>query len=791
MNGSRQWFVGPCPIRKETTTNRSRWLQQLAMTWHGYPLPPSPSGRGIEGEGEPLLCSGRLTFRDIAAALASFSLTPALSRWERENSRPSSADSGSPILAVLQPRRMIGLYVVLVALLIPASLAFAAAPEFGRHTFFVATNGNDAWSGTLAVPNRERTDGPFANVPHALQTIREHRRQSRGLTVIKLYQRRGTYYLEEPLVLKPEDSLLQWMAYPGEKPVISGGCSITGWREVIVNGRKLWAAEVPGSRDGKRYFRELWVNGERRVRARHPNSGYFKIKGLPDKAAQWTDGHRRFEFNAGDLVNWPGITNGEVVAMARWVESRLPVTGIDETRYIVNFGKRSVFELQPDDRYYLEGVFEALDAPGEWYLDAAAGVIYYSPKRGERLKTFTAIAPVLSQVLRLAGDVENNKPVRDIEFDGLTFSHTEWRLPRPGDTNAPSGFSQAAVGVPGAIWGEDVQHCVFTNCTIAHVGTYAIELARGCSRNRIACCDIYDLGAGGIKLGETAIRKTENEMTRGNEVSDCRIHHGGKMFQSGIGVWLGQSPNNVLSHNEINDFYYTGISIGWTWGYGPALASNNIVEFNHVHHIGVASDGDGPVLSDMAGIYMLGKQPGTRVVNNLWHDMAATKYGGWGIYTDEGSSGILIESNLVYRTTHGGFHQHYGETNIVRNNIFAFARDQQLQRSREEDHLSFSFTNNIVYFDHGVLLGSTWKNNKFILDRNVYWDTRLSTNPAAMKFAGATLGQWRARGHDQNSLIADPLFVAPRKDDFRLKSKSPALQLGFQPIDLRGIGPRR
>jgi len=186
----------------------------------------------------------------------------------------------------------------------------------------------------------------------------------------------------------------------------------------------------------------------------------------------------------------------------------------------------------------------------------------------------------------------------------------------------------------------------------------------------------------------------------------------------------------------------------------------------------------------------LGKQPGTRIVNNLWHDMAATKYGGWGIYFDEGSSGILAESNVVYRTTHGGFHQHYGETNIVRNNIFAFARDQQLQRSRDEDHVSFSFSNNIVLFDHGVLLGSTWKNDQFILDRNLYWDLRPAATPESMRFVKASLEGWRARGHDQASLIADPLFVAPQKDDFRLKPGSPALKNGFNPIDLSHVGPR-
>jgi hypothetical protein len=100
---------------------------------------------------------------------------------------------------------------------------------------------------------------------------------------------------------------------------------------------------------------------------------------------------------------------------------------------------------------------------------------------------------------------------------------------------------------------------------------------------------------------------------------------------------------------------------------------------------------------------------------------AELEYGGWGIYFDEGSSGILAQSNLVYRTTHGGFHQHYGETNFVRNNIFALAQVHQVQRSRVEPHQSFSFETNIVFFDTGVLLGNEWADDKFKMDWNVYF----------------------------------------------------------------------
>jgi hypothetical protein len=408
---------------------------------------------------------------------------------------------------------------------------------------------------------------------------------------------------------------------------------------------------------------------------------------------------------------------------------------------------------------------------------------------------------MFSQVVRFEGQPEKEQSVRHVVLRGLTFSHTEWYFPagfssgknKPNISPEPKaeigGFGQAAVGVPGAVWGEGLRDCTFENCRFADVGNYGMELARGCQNNRIIRCEFSDLGAGGIKIGETRIRDQAAEQARGNEISGCSIHDGGKMFHSAIGIWIGQSPDNRITHNLIHDFYYTGISIGWTWGYGPSLATNNTVELNHVHHIGIKSDGDGPILSDMGGIYTLGKQPGTVVRNNLWHDIAGLHYGGWGIYFDEGSSGILAEDNIVYRTTHGGFHQHYGETNVFRNNILAFARDHQIQRTRPEPHRSFTFTNNIVYFDSGSLLTGDLSGDNYLMDWNVYFDARPDAKPDQLRVGPCTWEKWQERGHDQHSLVADPLFVAPRENDFRLQPASPALKLGFRPIDLSHVGP--
>jgi parallel beta-helix repeat protein len=523
---------------------------------------------------------------------------------------------------------------------------------------------------------------------------------------------------------------------------------------------------------------------------------------LADKAADWTKGQRRFEFRPGEVKAWPTLTNAEAMVMTRWVESRLPIASIDESAHLLNLTKRSVFELSPGDLYYLEGAPDFLDAPGEWCLDSA-GLLRYLPLPDETVASSVAIAPLLAQVLRFEGRPESSNYVQGVSVEGITFSHTEWCFPegfangvnKPVIDPAPDpevgGFGQAAIGVPSAVWGQGMRDCVFRNCNFSNLGTYGLELSRGCSSNRVLHCNFSALGGGGIKIGETAIRSEAHLIASRNEIADCHIYDGGKMFHSAIGIWIGQSPGNWIHHNQINDFYYTGISIGWTWGYGQALASNNIVEFNHVHHIGVMSDGDGPILSDMAGIYTLGKQPGTVIRNNLWHDTAGIRYGGWGIYFDEGSSGILAENNIVYRTTHGGFHQHYGETNIVRNNIFAFARDYQLQRSRSEPHVSFSFQTNIVYFDSGVLFGSEWSGDKYQLDWNVYYDARTAGGAQTPNIGPCSWKEWQERGHDSHSVLADPGFESVTNGNFRLKKDSPALKFGFRSIDITRIGVRQ
>lgn len=663
------------------------------------------------------------------------------------------------------------------------ALAMAMVAEAQERVIYVAPDGNDAWSGKLAVPNRARTDGPVQTLQRALQLVLKGEPMP---TEIRL--RGGVYYLTEPLVITPEHTeraqhRLTITAYADEKPVISGGRPICGWQQGEWQGKTVWIAELPEVHAGAFYFRQLFVNGTRAVRARYPNHGYLTVESLPDRTPDWFQGHTRFRYRAGDLPQLHHLEDGEALVFNRWVENRLPLKAVDPNERLLSFGKRSTFALQEGDLYYLENLPEALDMPGEWYLNQAEGKLYYLPRPNERLDTLQAVVPALAQLVRLVGKPEAGQYVEGVQLIGLTFRHTEWALPAEMETG---GFVQAAFGVPAAIYAEGARRCALIDCTIEQIGTYAIELGRGCQYNRIEKCLLRDLGAGGIKIGEPTIKEDPHEQTFGNTVQDCIIHDGGKLFASAIGIWIGQSYSNRIIHNTISDFYYTAISIGWTWGYGKSLAGGNRVEYNHVHHIGVRTDGDGPILSDMGGIYTLGIQHGTVIRNNVFHDIAGYRYGGWGIYLDEGSTGILAENNLVYRTTHGGFHQHYGRENVVRNNIFAYGRDHQLQASRPEAHLRFTFERNIV-LGRGAqwLVGGIDGNLRF--ESNLYW----REDGTEIRFGNDDFAAWQAKGQDTRSRVVDPRFENPATGDFRLKPDSPAFEMGFQPFDVSRVGARR
>ncbi len=649
-------------------------------------------------------------------------------------------------------------------------LQMAAAPV----ALHVATNGVDTASGRL---EGRAGDGALATLGAALVRARS----ARGPEGVTILVHDGVHHLEQPVVLTPEDSgvgpaaPLTIAAWGGGKPVLSGGGRLKNWQPVP--GRAGWWTADAGAWRGVNWpFRSLFIDGNRAVRARTPNAGeYFRMDG-----ARFSDEPFRFKYRSGDLQpGWASGGNVEVVAYEKWTDIRQYLRAVSEPDRVATLsGSSAPHTREAGAQYFVENAPGSLDAAGEWQLDEASGRVTVVLGPGQDPNRMEIVAPRLHELIQFRGDVAGERAVRHVVLRGLTLADTDWEM-------GPDGYrdTQAAVGVRGDLYGDGMTDCVIEGCTFTRLGGYGVDLGRGCQRVRVAGNEMVDLGAGGMRIGETTVRPRAFDATFGVEVVSNHLHQLGRIHPPAVGVFILQSANNRVASNHIHDLYYTAVSVGWTWGYRESPCHHNVIEFNHLHDVGRG------LLSDMGAVYTLGPQPGSIVRNNVIHDVLSSGYGGWGLYPDEGSTGIVLENNIVYRCKSAGFHQHYGRENIVRNNVFAFNREHQLMRTRDEDHVSFYFTNNIVLFDSGTLLGSSWKNDRFVLDGNVYWDTRPTAGTGAMKFGGATFEQWRARGHDGRSLIADPRFVDAAAGDFRLREDSPARALGFRPIDPAGKTP--
>lgn len=686
--------------------------------------------------------------------------------------------------------RMVFGFVVLLAAGVPA--------VGGGRVFYVAPHGNDAWSGLVAEPNAARTDGPWATLPRARDAVREARAKLGPQEPLSVTLRGGRYPLAKPLVLGPEDSgsdaaPVVWEAAAGEQPVLSGGRPIAGWRK---GDGPLWSAEIPDVKAGAWYFRQLFVNGQRRLRARLPREGTYALA-APGKidATSWAGAappaseadKRAFRFKPGEIrKDWRNLADVEVVVLQFWMAARLRIQALDEQNHVALFTGGSWRPLTWSEGYYVDNVFEGLDAPGSWYLDRPQGVLYYHPLPGEDLTKVEVVAPAAEQLVRLEGDAKAGRAVRNITLRGLSFQHTDWPLGAEG-----YAYPQAELPPPAAVHADGAIGCRIEQCQFQHLGAWGIELRRGCRDNAITRCLLTDLGAGGVKIGEPENAQDDRDETCRTLVSDNRFLEAGQVYLGSPAVWVGQSSQNAIRHNEIAGPVMWAISVGWTWSYFPLQrARDNVVEFNHCHDIGT-----GPLGSHCA-IYALGTSPGTVIRNNYVHHVHNSplwRGAGEGIILDNGCVGIRVEDNVVHDAVAGGFGTNFNcFGNVIVNNIFAYGKEYQLTvygdaPSGKPQPKGEIFARNIVIWKDGPLIKEAdWPTFNTLWDYNLYWPE--AGQPVT--FLKYTFDEWRAKDLDPHSLVADPLFVDAPHRNFALRPESPAFGLGFRPIDLSTVGPR-
>ena len=500
--------------------------------------------------------------------------------------------------------------------------------------------------------------------------------------------------------------------------------------------------------------------------------------------------------NADDLAGLsPESVRSAVVSYLHyWIDEHSPVEDYDPQTGRLTMSYLSRFNIVHNCDYYLENVSETFGKPGQWYLDKAAGMLYYVPRdKSETAETLDVHAPVVSHLIDFVGTPENK--VANIRFRELTFAYTRGDYKITLGTHGETGEllyasdSQAVSNAEGTINMEYARNCAIAKCRFVNYGVHGLNINSGCEDIRVAYDLFYDGGAGGVKITGSDASGALETRTHDNAVTDCVIRHCGRRYMAACGVLLMHTYGNRIVHNEISDLYYTGISGGWVWGYSDSVTRDNLILKNHIFNLGQG------MLSDMGGVYLLGAQPGTVVSGNLIHDIKSRDYGGLALYTDEGSGYVTLENNICYNCSDNCYHQHYGRMNAVRNNIFAFAGKELCRVSRYEGHLSIIFEQNIFLTDGCPVYGlnpNHVRTATVALGDNLIWKAGGGkVNMMNLDGKKLSLADFTKLGLEQGSVCEDPKFADAERYDFTLPEDSPAFAIGFKPIDMHDVGPRK
>jgi len=548
------------------------------------------------------------------------------------------------------------LFTIVFCWIVDNSLASTAAES---QVFHISPTGNDANPGTM--------EQPFASLKRAQEAIRQL--AVKGLNQsITVYLHQGAYGLETPLVFGPFDGgteqfSVTYAAAPGEIASIRAGKEIKDWKRLENN---LWTAKVPEAEEGKWRFRELFADGQRLPRGRFPNGDdqFLRVKSVSkDK--------KEIVFEETLPFNSLKGREAEIVAIQNWALSRSLISDSNSRRVVSAnplglIGHGDSLETSPGKPVFLENAAEFVDQPGEWSLEGSIGVVTYCAQKGEDPNVRHFIAPTLEEIVIVEGTRE--EPVRNLHFEGLIFEYAAWRMPKEGYMGIQAGHFAPNVNkpymiLPLAVRFAHAADCGMKRCQVRHTGASAIGLGAGSLRIQIEGCNIYDVGGNGIMTGwrgeEPLERRAPSndsgleadwanpyDAPASNEIVNNLVHNCGAVNWGCVGIFDAFSIQTHIAHNDVYDLPYTGISIGYRWNTNPSSQRGGIVEYNHIYNVMKR-------LADGGGIYTLGYQPYATLRGNLIHDVGRSSYaqGGApnnGVFQDQGSSGFLIEENIIY-----------------------------------------------------------------------------------------------------------------------------------------------
>lgn len=663
---------------------------------------------------------------------------------------------------------------MLAAFVLAASACFCKAQPY-----YVSPIGDDANPGTL--------EKPFATLQRAQQAVR----QNRG----DVFLRGGTYYLPAPLVFTAEDSGTQdkpvvFQNYKDEKPVISGGVRLDKlkWKP-FTNG--ILQAQVPADLQTE----EIFINGERQVFARYPNF---------DPKAKYFDGFSPDAISKVRAARWANPAGGYYHAMhpAFWGDFTWRITGKnnDGEPTLEGGWQNNRGAAAHRDVRFVENIYEELDAPGEWFLNQQTHTLYFHPPTGLDLKNAVVEATRLRTLMEFRGD--ETHPVKWVTLRGLTFRQAARTVM---DNREPMLRSDWTIYRGGAVFFNGAEDCSLTDSFIDQVGGNAVFVNNYNRRVTIRGMQIAKAGASGIcfvgdpkaarspmfnyyhvqdleKIDRTPGPKSDN-YPADCLVEDCLIYLTGRVEKQTAGVEIDLAQDITVRHCSIYDMPRAGINIGdGCWG-GHVIEWCDI--FDTVKETGDHGSFNSwgrdrfwrPNIGEVnAWVKQAPELPLLDVVkpivlaNNRWRCDH-----GWDIDLDDGSSHYIITNNLCLR---GGIKNREGFKRVVENNIMV---DNGYHPHVWYDECGDIFRRNIVWTDYqpANMHRPPWG---AAMDFNLVHTSDATTSTPAKRLQEQS-------GRDEHSIVADAQFVDPVRGDYRVKTGSPALALGFVnfPMDQFGV----